>query len=142
MVWLISGNDNQLHMIREDKLSHGYTEFQLDKYFPELINLETLVLWINVYYYDNGKRYERFVTSIPQSNRIIIVIFFLNYRRLTAVACECGLVKISMINVENLEIIHEWMLRYDKPVTSVQIFPQHSDGMFYSFSDNGDDSIF
>ncbi|KAK0090245.1 hypothetical protein PV325_001940 [Microctonus aethiopoides] len=112
VVWLISGDDNQLHMIREDKLSHGYTEFQLDKYFPELINLETLVLWINVYYYDNGKR------------------------RLTAVACECGLVKISMINVENLEIIHEWMLRYDKPVTSVQIFPQHSDGMFYSFSDN------
>lgn len=44
-------------MIREDKLNHGYTEFPLDKYFPELVNLQTIVLWINVYYYNNNKRF-------------------------------------------------------------------------------------
>ncbi|XP_074115381.1 KICSTOR complex protein kaptin isoform X1 [Cotesia typhae] len=100
VVWLISGSDNQLHMIREDKLNHGYTEFPLDKYFPELINLQTIALWINVYYYDNNKR------------------------RLTAVSCECGLVKVSLVDVENKKKLKEWMLRYDRPVSRIQIFSQ------------------
>lgn len=57
IVWLISGNDNQIHMIKEDKLSHGYVESRIDKYFPELINLQALVLGISVYYYQNNKMY-------------------------------------------------------------------------------------
>ncbi|XP_057333517.1 KICSTOR complex protein kaptin-like isoform X2 [Microplitis mediator] len=102
VVWLISGSDNQLHMIREDKLNHGYTEFPLDKYFPELVNLQTIVLWINVYYYNNNKR------------------------RLTAVSCECGLVKVTLVDVENKKKLKEWMLRYDRPVSRIQIFSQRN----------------
>ncbi|XP_053595945.1 KICSTOR complex protein kaptin isoform X2 [Microplitis demolitor] len=102
VVWLISGSDNQLHMIREDKLNHGYTEFPLDKYFPELVNLQTIVLWINVYYYNNNKR------------------------RLTAVSCECGLVKVTLVDVENKKKLKEWILRYDRPVSRIQIFSQRN----------------
>ncbi|XP_034941933.1 KICSTOR complex protein kaptin-like [Chelonus insularis] len=103
VVWLISGSDNQLHMIREDKFTHGYVEFPLDKYFPELLSLQTLVLWINVHYYNN------------------------HTRRLTVVSCESGLVKVTLVNIEKLEIIKEWILHYDQPVPSVRIFSQENE---------------
>uniref|UniRef100_A0A0C9PM13 Kptn protein n=1 Tax=Fopius arisanus TaxID=64838 RepID=A0A0C9PM13_9HYME len=102
IVWLISGNDNQIHMIREDKQTHGYVESRIDKYFPELINLQALVLGISVYYYHGNKM------------------------RLTAISCECGLVKVSQVDVESSRIIKEWVLRYDRPVSSIQIFSRYN----------------
>ncbi|KAG7205177.1 hypothetical protein KM043_018268 [Ampulex compressa] len=100
VVWLISGSDYKIHMIREDKLYHGYSESPIEKYFPELHNIPAIALWINIYYYNNYKW------------------------RLTAVGCECGLVKIAIVKVPNLEVSHSWMLRYDKPISSICIFPQ------------------
>ena len=44
------------------------------------------------------------------------------FRRLTAVSCECGLFKLSKINVEKLVIHQNWILRYDNPVCNVEIF--------------------
>jgi len=44
-------------MIREDKLSHVYSESSIEKYFPELHDIQAIVLWINIYYYDNYKRF-------------------------------------------------------------------------------------
>ncbi|XP_011505322.1 PREDICTED: kaptin-like [Ceratosolen solmsi marchali] len=98
-VWLISGNDNKIHMIKEDKTNHSYTESQLEKYFPELDALEAIALWIDIYYYKDFKR------------------------RITAVSCECGLFKLAKVNVEILKIIQIWVLRYDNPVCNVRIFP-------------------
>jgi len=43
-------------MIREDKLSHVYSESSVEKYFPELHDIQAIALWINIYYYDNYKR--------------------------------------------------------------------------------------
>ncbi|XP_012264489.1 KICSTOR complex protein kaptin-like [Athalia rosae] len=97
-VWLLSGNDNKIHMIKENKESHDYAESPLDKYFPELDKLEGIATWIDIYYYLNQTR------------------------RLTAVGCECGLVKVSLVNVMEMQIIRNWTLRYDKPVSSVRIF--------------------
>ncbi|XP_063986625.1 KICSTOR complex protein kaptin-like [Diachasmimorpha longicaudata] len=102
IVWLISGNDNQIHMIREDKLIHGYVESRIDKYFPELINLQALVLGISVYYYQDNKM------------------------RLTAIGCECGLVRVTQVDVESSKVLKEWVLRYDRPVSSVQIFSRYN----------------
>lgn len=45
-------------MIREDKLSHVYSESSIEKYFPELHDIQAIALWINIYYYDNYKRYD------------------------------------------------------------------------------------
>ncbi|XP_072767675.1 KICSTOR complex protein kaptin [Anoplolepis gracilipes] len=102
VVWLISGSDYRIHMIREDKLSHVYSESSIEKYFPELHDLQAIALWINIYYYDNYKR------------------------RVTAVGCECGLVKVAVINVIDLQVSQSWLLRYDKPVPSVIIFPHRN----------------
>lgn len=43
-------------MIREDKLSHVYSESSVEKFFPELHDIQAIALWINIYYYDNYKR--------------------------------------------------------------------------------------
>ncbi|XP_043276595.1 KICSTOR complex protein kaptin-like isoform X2 [Venturia canescens] len=99
IVWLISGDDQNIHMIREDKLSHGYAEIAIEKYFPELADLRAVALKIDIYYYANSKK------------------------RLTVVGCKCGLVKVSLIDVEKFVIIKCWTLRYDSPVCSVNIFP-------------------
>ncbi|KAF7988500.1 hypothetical protein HCN44_001073 [Aphidius gifuensis] len=89
IVWLIS-----------DKLSHGYVESKIDKYFPEFINLNALALWIDIYYYNDNKR------------------------RITAIGCQCGLVKITIVEIETLKIIDEWKLRYASPISNVRIFPR------------------
>lgn len=57
MVWLLSGNDYKIHMIREDKGSHDYAESSLDKHFPELENIEAIATWIDIHYYKNHTRY-------------------------------------------------------------------------------------
>ncbi|XP_043466158.1 KICSTOR complex protein kaptin-like isoform X1 [Leptopilina heterotoma] len=98
IVWLISSDDFKVHMIREDKTSHGYIESEIDKYFPEFIELKAIALWMDIYYYEDYKR------------------------RLTVVGCECGLVKVSEIDVIKGEINRSWSLRYDSPVSGVRIF--------------------
>ncbi|XP_017752920.1 PREDICTED: kaptin-like [Eufriesea mexicana] len=98
VVWLLSGSDYKIHMIREDKLNHSYSESPIEKYFPELHDIHGIAIWINIYHYDNY-----------------------NWR-LTVIGCECGLVNVSITNVSELKIYQSWKLRYDKPISSVSIF--------------------
>ncbi|KZC10390.1 Kaptin, partial [Dufourea novaeangliae] len=102
VVWLLSGSDYRIHMIREDKLNHGYSESPIEKYFPELHDIQAISLWINIYYYDNY-----------------------NWR-LTVIGCECGLVKVAIVNVLELKVRRSWKLRYDTPICSVCVFPQQN----------------
>ncbi|OAD59813.1 Kaptin [Eufriesea mexicana] len=53
VVWLLSGSDYKIHMIREDKLNHSYSESPIEKYFPELHDIHGIAIWINIYHYDN-----------------------------------------------------------------------------------------
>ncbi|XP_068979891.1 KICSTOR complex protein kaptin-like isoform X2 [Bombus flavifrons] len=98
VVWLLSGSDYKIHMIREDKLNHSYSESPIEKYFPELHDIQGIAIWINIYYYDNY-----------------------NWR-LTVIGCECGLVNVAITNVLELKVCRSWKLRYDRPVSSVSIF--------------------
>ncbi|XP_014215226.1 KICSTOR complex protein kaptin-like [Copidosoma floridanum] len=103
IVWLISGNDNKIHLIKEDKQNHSYTESQLEKYFPELHELKTIALWIDIYYFDDFKW------------------------RLTAISCECGLFKLAKVDVLKLKVAQTWLLRYDNPIGNIRIFPHRND---------------
>lgn len=96
-------------MIREDKLNHGYSESSIEKYFPELHDIQGIAVWINIYYYDNY-----------------------NWR-LTVIGCECGLVIVAIVNVLELKICRTWKLRYDRPISSVCIFPQQNNVIKPSF---------
>ncbi|XP_032680752.1 KICSTOR complex protein kaptin-like isoform X2 [Odontomachus brunneus] len=117
VVWLISGSDYKIHMIREDKLSHGYSESSIEKYFPELHDIQAIVLWINIYYYNNYKW------------------------RVTAVGCECGLVKVAIVNVIDLQVSQSWLLRYDQPVPNVTVFPHQNAVVKPSFIDTNQECI-
>ena len=88
IVWLISGDDLKVHMIREDKTSHGYMESEIEKYFPEFNELKAIALWIDIYYYDDYKR------------------------RITVMGCECGLVKVADVDAIESQITRKWTLRY------------------------------
>nr|XP_050853422.1 KICSTOR complex protein kaptin-like isoform X1 [Vespula vulgaris] len=102
VIWLISGSDYKIHMIMEDKLTHGYIEPSIEKYFPELHNIQAICLWISVYYFDNYKW------------------------RLSAIGCECGLVKVALVDVLEIQMVRNWSLRYDKPISSIHIFPHRN----------------
>ncbi|XP_015593630.1 KICSTOR complex protein kaptin [Cephus cinctus] len=120
IVWLLSGSDFEVHMIREDRGSHGYAESAIENYFPELSNLLAIALCIDIYYYKNFTR------------------------RITVVGCECGLVKIAIMNVEELKVIESWVLRYDNPISSVKIFPHEntvSKPAFFNSEDKDIDSV-
>lgn len=67
-VWLISGSDYKIHVIIEDKNTHGYAETRLEKYFPELEDLQSIALWIDIYYIDNYKRYVKRKDKITQQH--------------------------------------------------------------------------
>ncbi|XP_043249546.1 KICSTOR complex protein kaptin-like [Colletes gigas] len=111
VVWLLSGSDYKIHMIREDKLNHGYSESPIEKYFPELHDIQTITLWINIYYYNNY-----------------------NWR-LTVIGCECGLVKVAIVNVLELKVRRSWNLRYDTPIPSVCVFSQKNNITKPTFAD-------
>ncbi|XP_043508946.1 KICSTOR complex protein kaptin-like [Frieseomelitta varia] len=98
VVWLLSGSDYKIHMIREDKSNHSYSESSIEKYFPELHDIQGIAIWINIYYYNNY-----------------------NWR-LTVIGCECGLVNVAITNVSELKICQSWKLRYDRPISNVSIF--------------------
>ncbi|XP_017787600.1 PREDICTED: kaptin-like [Habropoda laboriosa] len=102
VVWLLSGSDYKIHMIKEDKLNHSYSESPIEKYFPELHDIQGIAIWINIYYYDNY-----------------------NWR-LSVIGCECGLVKVAITNISELKICYSWKLRYDRPISSVSIFSLHN----------------
>lgn len=51
-------------MIREDKLNHSYSESPIEKYFPELHDIQGIAIWINIYYYDNYNWYDICETNL------------------------------------------------------------------------------
>nr|CAD7404229.1 unnamed protein product [Timema cristinae] len=43
-------------------------------------------------------------------------------KRVTAFGCECGYVKLTVINVPRNEIVSDWSIRFESSVTSVALF--------------------
>lgn len=65
-----------------------------------------------------------FLFQKKKNHLFIFILFFL--RRITAIGCQCGLVKVTIVEIETLKIIKEWTLRYASPVSSVRIFSRSS----------------
>lgn len=58
--------------------------------------------------------------------QVIVINYIKLFRRLTVIGCECGLVIVAIVNVLELKICKAWKLRYDRPISSVCIFPQQN----------------
>uniref|UniRef100_A0A672P815 Kaptin (actin binding protein) n=1 Tax=Sinocyclocheilus grahami TaxID=75366 RepID=A0A672P815_SINGR len=72
-VFLLSGHDQRIHLYKENASLHQFEEQPVERLFPELQELPSNVLWLNV-------------LSIDQN------------RRLTAFGCQNGSVGLSLVN--------------------------------------------
>uniref|UniRef100_A0A673NQY5 Kaptin (actin binding protein) n=1 Tax=Sinocyclocheilus rhinocerous TaxID=307959 RepID=A0A673NQY5_9TELE len=97
-VFLLSGNDQCIHLYKENASLHQFEEQPVERLFPELQELPSNVLWLNV-------------LSIEQN------------RRLIAFGCQNGSVGLSLVNQKGPEILQNWRVKHDSPICTVLLFP-------------------
>lgn len=97
-VWLLSGSDLKMHLFREDPQNHTYSEIEAEDIFPEFSRLPSIVFWLDIKHTRNEER------------------------RLTAFGCECGLVKIFMVDITKNILLLNISQQFDAPVSRVSLF--------------------
>ncbi|KAL6463222.1 hypothetical protein MHYP_G00276130 [Metynnis hypsauchen] len=97
-VFLLSGHDQRIHLYKENASLHQFEEQPVERFFPELKELPSNVLWLDVLSIDDG-------------------------RRLTAFGCQNGCVGLALVNQRGPEILQSWRLQQDSPISTVSLFP-------------------
>ena len=109
-VWLLGGSDRLVHIYRDDKNIHMYTEWQ-----------------------DKGRVFPEFATCFP-SVPLWIDLNEISGRRVSAVGCECGFLQVSVVDLENTSLTktmeagvgysltHSWTREFDGPLTATKLF--------------------
>ncbi|XP_056602226.1 KICSTOR complex protein kaptin isoform X2 [Triplophysa dalaica] len=97
-VFLLSGHDQCIHLYKENVSLHQFEEQPVEKLFPELQELPSNVLWLDV-------------LSIDENHR------------LTAFGCQNGSVGLSIVNQNGPEILQNWRVQHDSPISTVLLFP-------------------
>ncbi|XP_053340962.1 KICSTOR complex protein kaptin-like [Clarias gariepinus] len=97
-VFLLSGHDQRIHLYTENASLHQFEEQPVKRFFPELTDLPSNVLWMNVLSIEGG-------------------------RRLTAFGCQNGCVGLALVNQRGPEILQSWRLQQDSPISTVLLFP-------------------
>uniref|UniRef100_A0A8C2HWT6 Kaptin (actin binding protein) n=1 Tax=Cyprinus carpio TaxID=7962 RepID=A0A8C2HWT6_CYPCA len=92
------GSEFNLESIYDDSLHRYEGTNEIEILFPELQELPSNVLWLNV-------------LSIEQN------------RRLTAFGCQNGSVGLSLVNQKGPEILQNWRVKHDSPISTVLLFP-------------------
>ncbi|XP_015758829.1 PREDICTED: kaptin-like [Acropora digitifera] len=97
VVFLLCGSDQNVHMFFEDRVQQRFEEQPVADYFPELQNLASNVLWLEVQTYQS--------------------------RRITVLGCQDGHVKLAVTELtEQPSVIKEYSLNRDGPISSVKLF--------------------
>ncbi|XP_038641954.1 KICSTOR complex protein kaptin [Scyliorhinus canicula] len=97
-VFLLSGHDHQIHLYKENETLHQFEERPTEFLFPELTDLPSHVLWLDV-------------VNIPDSTR-----------RLTAFGCQNGFVGISHVDQDSKVVLQSWNIQQDGPISTVLLF--------------------
>uniref|UniRef100_A0A667ZHQ6 Kaptin (actin binding protein) n=1 Tax=Myripristis murdjan TaxID=586833 RepID=A0A667ZHQ6_9TELE len=97
-VFLLSGHDQRIHLYKENASLHQFEEQPVERLFPELQQLPSNVLWLDV-------------MSIPGG------------RRLSAFGCQNGCVGLALVNQTGPEVLQSWRVQLDSPVSTVLLFP-------------------
>ncbi|XP_066515271.1 KICSTOR complex protein kaptin isoform X2 [Hoplias malabaricus] len=97
-VFLLSGHDQCIHLYKENASLHQFEEQPVEKFFPELKELPSDVLWLDVLSIGEG-------------------------RHLTAFGCQNGCVGLALVNQTGPEILQSWRLQQDSPISRVLLFP-------------------
>uniref|UniRef100_H3D247 Kaptin (actin binding protein) n=1 Tax=Tetraodon nigroviridis TaxID=99883 RepID=H3D247_TETNG len=97
-VFLLSGHDQKIHLYKENVSLHQFEEQPVEKLFPELHQLTSNVLWLDVMTVAGG-------------------------RRLSAFGCQNGSVGLALVHQAGPEVLASWRFQLDSPVSSVLLFP-------------------
>ncbi|NXP42109.1 KPTN protein, partial [Leiothrix lutea] len=103
-VFLLSGNDPGIHLYRENPGSHQFEEQPIQLLFPELQDIPSTVLWLDV-------------RSLPGSGH-----------RLSALGCQSGFVRVARVDEASGAILQSWSVQQDGPISTVLLFPLPQDG--------------
>lgn len=108
-VFLLSGNDPAIHLYKENEGLHQFEEQPVENLFPELKNLTSSVLWLDVH-------------NLPGSSQ-----------RLSALGCQSGYVRVAHVDQKNREILQTWTIQQDGPISRVIVFrPSTSEGELFT----------
>ncbi|KAJ8383655.1 hypothetical protein AAFF_G00216260 [Aldrovandia affinis] len=97
-VFLLSGHDQRIHLYKENASLHQFEEHPVERLFPELQELPSNVLWLDV-------------LSVPGG------------RRLSAFGCQNGCVGLALVEQTGPEVLQSWRLQQDSPISTVLLFP-------------------
>ncbi|XP_061754048.1 KICSTOR complex protein kaptin isoform X1 [Nerophis ophidion] len=98
-VFLLSGHDQRIHLYKENASLHQFEEQPVEKLFPELKELPSNVLWLDM-------------LSIAEG------------RRLSAFGCQNGCVGLALVKqFEPAEVLQSWRVQFDSPISIVLLFP-------------------
>ncbi|XP_029304866.1 KICSTOR complex protein kaptin [Cottoperca gobio] len=97
-VFLLSGHDQRIHLYKENASLHQFEEQPVERLFPELQQLPSNVLWLDMLSIDGGQR-------------------------LSAFGCQNGCVGLAQVNQTEPEVLQSWMFQFDSPISSVLLFP-------------------
>ncbi|XP_060113601.1 KICSTOR complex protein kaptin [Heteronotia binoei] len=97
-VFLLSGNDPAIHLYKENEELHQFEEQPVEDLFPELMELPSNVLWLDVF-------------NLPDSGR-----------RLTAFGCQSGYIRLAHVDPASREVLQSWSLLQDGPISKVLVF--------------------
>ncbi|XP_023690042.1 KICSTOR complex protein kaptin isoform X1 [Paramormyrops kingsleyae] len=96
-VFLLSGHDQQIHLYKENASLHQFEEQPIGRLFPELLDLPSNVIWMDMMRVSGG-------------------------RRLSAFGCQNGCVGLALVKQEGPEILQSWRIQQDSPVSKVLLF--------------------
>uniref|UniRef100_A0A4W6DUV9 Kaptin (actin binding protein) n=1 Tax=Lates calcarifer TaxID=8187 RepID=A0A4W6DUV9_LATCA len=103
-VFLLSGHDQRIHPLQGGQLwmsnasLHQFEEQPVERLFPELQQLPSNVLWLDM-------------LSLAGS------------RRLSAFGCQNGCVGLALVNQTGPEVLQSWRVQFDSPISTVLLFP-------------------
>ncbi|XP_004644442.1 KICSTOR complex protein kaptin [Octodon degus] len=97
-VFLLSGNDLAIHLYKENEGLHQFEEQPVENLFPELTNLSSSVLWLDV-------------RNLPGTSR-----------RLSALGCQNGYVRVAHVDQQSREVLQTWTVLQDGPISRVILF--------------------
>lgn len=97
-VFLLSGHDQRIHLFKENASLHQFEEQPVERLFPELQQLPSNVLWLDMMTLDDG-------------------------RRISAFGCQSGCVGLALVDQTVPEILQSWRVQFDSPISTVLLFP-------------------
>ncbi|XP_019713311.1 KICSTOR complex protein kaptin [Hippocampus comes] len=98
IVFLLSGHDQRIHLYKENASLHQFEEQPVERLFPELQQLPSNVLWMDI-------------LCIPDG------------RRLSAFGCQNGCVGLALVKQCGPEVLQSWRVQFDSPISIVLLFP-------------------